>query len=91
MTKADLVKKIAETAGLSQKQAGAALDAAVEGIIAAVAAGDKVQLTGFGIFESKARAARTGINPLTKQTISIPASKVPSFKAGKNFKDLVKG
>ena len=91
MTKTNLVKKIAEKAGINQKQAAAALDAALEGITAAVVAGDKIQLTGFGTFECKTRAARTGINPLTKQPMSIPASKVPSFKAGKNFKDLVKG
>ena len=52
--------------------------------------GQKVQIVGFGTFESRERAARKGINPLTKQEISIPASKVPAFKAGKAFKDAVK-
>ena len=91
MTKSELVKKMAENAGINQKQAAAALDAALEGIVAAVVAGDKVQFAGFGTFESKQRNARTGINPLTKEKIDIPACTVPSFKAGKNFKDLVKG
>ena len=91
MTKAELVKSMAEKAGISQKAAASALDAALEGIQAAVVAGDKIQFSGFGTFEAKERKAREGINPLTKEKVIIPACKVPSFKAGKGFKDLVKG
>lgn len=90
MNKQDLIKKVAESAGLSQKDAAAALAAVVDAVVAEVAAGGKVQLVGFGTFESKTRAARTGLNPQTKETISIPECKVPVFKAGKAFKDAVK-
>lgn len=91
MKKSDLVKKIAENAGITQKQAALALDSTLEGIMAAVVAGDKVSFPGFGTFEAKTRAARSGFNPLTKEKIEIPASKVPSFKVGQSFKDLLKG
>lgn len=91
MKKQDLVKKIAEEVGLSQKQAAAALGCALDSIVAAVAAGEKVQFVGFGTFESKTRAARTGLNPQTGEAIQIAASTVPVFKAGKEFKDAVKG
>lgn len=91
MTKADLVKAIAEKADLTQKQAAGALDALLDSVQSAVKAGDKVQLTGFGTFEAKVRKARTGINPLTGKKLDIPACKVPSFKVGKAFKDIVKG
>lgn len=91
MTKIELVKKMAESAGITQKQAAAALDAALEGIVAAVSADDKVQFTGFGTFEAKTRAARQAKNPRTGEVVEVPECKVPSFKAGKGFKDLVKG
>ena len=91
MTKKDLIKGIADKSGITTKQAAAALDAALEGIIAAVCADDKVQITGFGTFEASTGAARTGRNPATGETIEIPETKVPVFKAGKNFKDLVRG
>ena len=91
MTKSELVKKMAESAGINQKQAAAALDAALEGIVAAVSADDKVQFTGFGTFEAKERSARQAKNPRTGEIIEVAACKVPSFKAGKAFKDLVKG
>lgn len=90
MNKQDLVKKIAEEAKLTNAQAKAAAEAAFDAIKAAVAAGDKVQLIGFGTFETKARAARTGRNPQSGATIEIPASKAPVFKAGKAFKDAIK-
>lgn len=90
MNKQELIKKIADEAGISQKQAAAALAATVDAIVAEVAAGGKIQLVGFGTFESKLRAARTGLNPQTKETIQIPECKVPVFKAGKAFKDAVK-
>lgn len=87
MNKTELIASIAEKSGLSKKDAGAALDAFVESVQDALKAGDKVQLTGFGSFEVKSRAARTGINPQTKQPVTIAASKAPAFKAGKVLKD----
>jgi len=89
MNKTDLVSAIAEKTGLSKKDSEKALNAAVESITEALAAGDKIQLVGFGVFEVKTRAARTGRNPRTKETITIPASKAPLFKAGKALKDAV--
>ncbi len=91
MNKQELVKKIAEASATTQKQAAAVLDSAFAEIMAAVAAGDKVQIIGFGIFEAKSRKARLGHNPQTNESIKIPATTVPSFKAGKEFKDVVKG
>lgn len=89
MKKTDLVEVIKEKSGLSKKDAEKALAAALDAIIEAVAAGDKVQLTGFGTFEQRQRNARTGVDPRTGNSIDIPASKVPAFKAGKAFKDVV--
>ena len=91
MTKKELVKKIAEEQVISQKQATAIVDGVFDSIVAAVAAGEKVSIPGFGTFESKTRAARTGRNPRTKEAVEIPASTVPSFKAGKLFKEKVNG
>ena len=89
MNKADLVAKVAEKSGVTKKDA----EKAVAGIFAAVqealVAGDKVQVLGFGTFEVKERAARTGRNPRTSETIEIPASKQPAFKAGQALKDAV--
>lgn len=90
MTKTDLVSAVAEKTGVTKKDAGAVLDALIEEIIGAVKKGDRVQLVGFGTFELRERAARTGLNPQTKEQIAIPASKAPAFKAGKAFKDAVK-
>ena len=73
----------------SKKDAEKALNATIDTIIKAVAEGDKIQLTGFGTFEQRQRNARTGCDPRTGNTIEIPASKVPAFKAGKGFKDIV--
>ena len=87
MNKTDLIAKIAEGADLTKKDAEKALNAFVDSVESALKAGDKVQLVGFGSFEVRARAARKGRNPQTKQEITIPASKVPVFKAGKAFKD----
>ena len=89
MNKQELIKKIAADAELTQKQAAAALESALSSIKAAVAAGDKVQLIGFGTFESKQREARQGRNPRTGKTVDIAAAKLPVFKAGKAFKDEV--
>jgi len=91
MNKAELINAVAEKAGLSKKDTESAINAMIDVISASLAAGDKVQLVGFGAFEVKSRAARTGRNPKTRQTIQIPASKVPVFKAGKALKDVVAG
>ena len=89
MNKAELIAAVAEKATLSKKDSEAAVNAALEAITAALQDGDKVQLVGFGSFEVKKRAARTGRNPRTKEVVEIPASKVPVFKAGKALKDIV--
>ena len=89
MNKAELINAVAEKADLSKKDSEAAINAAIDVIAAALADGDKVQLVGFGAFEVKARAERIGRNPKTKEEITIPASKVPVFKAGKALKDAV--
>lgn len=88
--KSDLVDMMAEKAGLSKKDAAAALDALLTGVTAALKKGAKVQLTGFGSFEVRKRKARMGKNLQTGEAIKIPASKVPAFKAGKGLKDGVK-
>ena len=89
MNKTELVNAVAEKAGLSKKDADTAVAAVIESVIDALKAGEKVQVVGFGTFEVRERAARTGINPQTKQQIQIAASKNPVFKAGKAFKDAV--
>ena len=89
MKKAELAAIVAEKAGLTKKDADKAISAVVEAITEALAAGDKVQLVGFGTFDVRERAARTGLNPRTKETIEIPASKQPAFKAGQALKDAV--
>ena len=89
MNKAELINAVAEKADLTKKDCEAAVNAAIDVITAALADGDKVQLVGFGAFEVKARAERVGRNPKTREEISIPASKVPVFKAGKALKDAV--
>ena len=89
MNKAELISKIAMTSGLSKKDSEKALTAAIDAITEALKNGEKVQLVGFGIFDVKERAARTGRNPKTKEAIQIPASRVPQFKAGKALKDAV--
>ncbi|MBQ9517519.1 MAG: HU family DNA-binding protein [Eubacterium sp.] len=90
MNKTDLVAAVAAKAELSKKDAEAAVAAVFASITDALADGDKVSLVGFGTFDVKERAARTGLNPQTKEKIEIPASKAPAFKAGKALKDAVK-
>ena len=90
MNKSDLIANIAEKSGLTKKDADKALSAVIDSITEALKSGDKVQLVGFGTFEIRERAARKGINPLTKAEIKIPATKVPAFKAGSALKDAVK-
>ena len=87
MNKATLIAKMAEKSELNKKQAEAALNAFTDTVIEALKEGDKVQLMGFGTFEIKERAARTGRKPSTGETIEIPAKKNPVFKAGKGLKD----
>lgn len=87
MNKATLIAKIAEKSELNKKQAEAALNAFTETVFEALSEGDKVQLMGFGTFEVKERAARVGRKPSTGETIEIPAKRIPTFKAGKGFKD----
>ena len=89
MNKAELINAAAEKAGMSKKDTECAVNGAIDVISECLAAGDKIQLVGFGAFEVKSRAARLGRNPKTKESIEIPASKVPVFKPGKALKDAV--
>ena len=89
MNKTELVAAVAEKTGMSKKDSEKAVNAAFDSITEALAAGEKVQLVGFGAFEVKERNARVGRNPKTKETIEIPASRVASFKVGKSLKDAV--
>ena len=89
MNKSELIAAVANQADLTKKDAEAAVNAVTDVIAEALKAGDKVQLVGFGTFETRERAARTGKNPRTGETIEIAASKVPAFKAGKALKDSV--
>ena len=89
MNKTELILSISEKAGLSRKDAEKALNAAVETITEALAREEKVQIVGFGSFETKFRPERLGRNPRTKEDVIIPASKAPAFKAGKALKDAV--
>ncbi len=89
MNKAELISAVAEKTALSKKDSEKAVNAALEAITEALVGGDKVQLVGFGGFEVKERGARVGRNPMTREEIEIPASRVPAFKAGKALKDAV--
>lgn len=90
MNKTELIAAIATKTQVSQNQANAIVTAILDVIVASVAAGDKVTLIGFGSFERKERAAREARNPQTGKLITIPATKVPVFSAGKVFKEKVK-
>ncbi len=89
MNKTELIAAAAERAGTTKKDAEKVINAAIDAVTKALAAGDKVQIAGFGGFEVKTREARVGRNPRTKETIQIPASKAPVFKASKTLKDAV--
>ena len=89
MNKAELIAAVAAAAEISKKDAEIAVSATLDAITAALKEGDKVQLVGFGGFETKKREARMGRNPKTGEDIPIPATKVPVFKAGKALKDAV--
>jgi DNA-binding protein HU-beta len=90
LNKSELISVVAETAGLTKKDTEKLVNAVFDGISEALAKGDKVQVIGFGTFDVRERKAREGRNPATGDTITIPAVKVPVFKAGKSLKDTVK-
>ncbi|MGN8884569.1 HU family DNA-binding protein [Ligilactobacillus salivarius] len=90
MNKTELVEVVAKKMGTTKKEAEAAVSAFTETVKEALAEGKKVQLIGFGNFEVRERAARKGRNPQTGKEIDIPATKVPAFKPGKGFKEVVK-
>ncbi len=89
MNKTELIAAVAEKTDLSKKDADAAVSAVLGAKTDALKAGDKIQLVGFGTFEVRNRAAKQGRNPRTGETMTVPASKVPAFKAGKALKDAV--
>jgi DNA-binding protein HU-beta len=89
LSKQDVINSVADATGMTKKEAGDAVDAVVNTIKNALAEGNSVGLIGFGSFEVKTRAARTGRNPQTGAELDIPEKKVPSFKAGKELKDAV--
>lgn len=89
MNKTELIAAMSEEAGLTKKDAEKALDAFTDTVSKALTAGDKVQLVGFGTFETAKRVAREGRNPQTGKTVKLAASVVPKFKAGKALKDIV--
>ena len=89
MNKTELVAVVAEKSGLTKKDAERVVTATFETIAAQLEKGEKVQISGFGIFEVKEREARVGRNPRTKEAIEIPASKAPAFKASKALKDTI--
>lgn len=89
MNKTELITAVAEKADISKKDAEKAVSAIIDTITDGLVKGDKIQLVGFGTFEVRERGERTGRNPQTKETIVIPATKAPAFKAGKALKDAV--
>ena len=89
MNKPELIAAAAEKAGLSKKDTERVINAALDTLVAALAKGERVQLSGFGAFEAKEREARVGRNPRTKETMEIPATRTPVFKASKALKDIV--
>ena len=91
MNKEELVQEISKKANVTQKEAAEVLNGLVETVQKTVAKGEKVTLVGFGTFESRKRAARTGRNPQTGKELKIPAKTVPAFSAGKKFKTIVNG
>ncbi|MDD3661624.1 MAG: HU family DNA-binding protein [Candidatus Dojkabacteria bacterium] len=90
MLKKDLVEVVAQKTGLTKRAASEAVEAMLEAVANALKGGDSVLLTGFGKFEVRSRAARTGINPKTMERITLPSTRVPAFKAGKALKIAVK-
>ena len=91
MNKTELIAAAAEQTGLTKKDTERVINAALDAITAALVSGEKVQISGFGSFETKDREARVGRNPHTKESIEIPATRVPAFKASKALKDNIAG
>ena len=89
MNKTELIAAAAEKAGIAKKDAERVINAAIDTVVAELNEGERVQLSGFGIFETKEREERVGRNPRTKETIRIPATRTPAFKASKALKDAV--
>ena len=89
MNKTELIAAVAAKTGLTKKDAEKVVNATLETITESLVKGDKVNVSGFGIFEVKTRGERVGRNPRTKETITIPAAKLPAFKASKTLKDAV--
>ena len=89
MNKTELIAAVAEKTGLTKKDAERVVSATFETITATLAGGERVQISGFGIFDVKCRDARMGRNPRTKEAVQIPATRLPAFKAGKALKDAV--
>ena len=89
MNKVELIAAVAEKTGMSKKDSEKALTAFTDTVKETLKKGEKVSIVGFGIFEAKNRAARKGINPRTKEKITIPASVAPTFKAGKSLKEAL--
>ena len=89
MNKTELIAAAAEASGVAKKDTERVLNAAIDAVTKALAEGERVQISGFGIFEAKNREARVGRNPHTKEAIEIPATRVPSFKASKALKDTI--
>ena len=89
MNKTDLIATVAEGAGLTKKDTERVLNAAIDAITLSLAKGEKVQLSGFGTFETKEREARIGRNPRTREAVEIAATRVPTFKPSKALKDIV--
>ena len=90
MNKTELITLAAQNAGMARKDAERVINAAIDAVTAALANGDKVQLSGFGSFEVKDREARMGRNPHTKEAVEIPPVRVPDFKPSQNLKEIVK-
>ena len=89
MTKTELISAVAEKTGVSKKDTEKTVNAVLDTISETLAKGDKIAFVGFGTFETRKRAAKTGKNPRTGETLSIPASTIPAFKAGKTLKEAV--
>ena len=89
MNKTELISAAAESTGLTKKDTERVINAAIDSVTAALVKGDKVQISGFGSFETKVREAHVGRNPRTKEAIEIPATRVPVFKASKALKYTV--
>jgi len=90
MNKAELIEEVSGKTGLTKKKTGNAVDALTETITNTLSKGEKVTLVGFGTFQVRERKARKGVNPQTRETIQIPAKKVPKFRAGKGLREKVR-